>query len=217
MTLRFVASDTARSMPSGARADAKGFAPLAAVYDRTRPGYPIRLLDVLARHVGLQPGDSVAEIGAGTGRFTRLLAGRELAITALEPLVEMRSLCAPLNGVTWTEGTFEQTGLPDTSQAWVKRVIGLPGDTVQMRDGQLWINGAPVLVKTDGFGQAEDESGTETPAELRSACPGLRPGPTRLVALQRLGIAIGLEPLDCAAQRVINRDGFPSQIALRFV
>lgn len=27
---------------------------------------------------------------------------------------------------------------------WIKRVIGLPGDTVQMKDGQLWLNGVAV-------------------------------------------------------------------------
>ena len=27
---------------------------------------------------------------------------------------------------------------------WIKRVIGLPGDTVQMKDGQLWLNNVPV-------------------------------------------------------------------------
>ncbi len=27
---------------------------------------------------------------------------------------------------------------------WIKRVIGLPGDTVQMKGGQLWLNNAPV-------------------------------------------------------------------------
>ena len=27
---------------------------------------------------------------------------------------------------------------------WIKRVIGLPGDTVQMKNGALWLNGAPV-------------------------------------------------------------------------
>ncbi|KAB7647844.1 signal peptidase I [Polymorphobacter fuscus] len=27
---------------------------------------------------------------------------------------------------------------------YIKRVIGLPGDTVQMKNGQLWLNGAPV-------------------------------------------------------------------------
>src|SRR3569833_3142504 len=30
----------------------------------------------------------------------------------------------------------------DTSQVWVKRVVGLPGDRVQMRNGRLWLNGA---------------------------------------------------------------------------
>lgn len=32
----------------------------------------------------------------------------------------------------------------DPSQVWIKRVIGLPGDTVQMRNGQLQINGSKV-------------------------------------------------------------------------
>ncbi len=32
----------------------------------------------------------------------------------------------------------------DRSQVWVKRVIGLPGDRIGLRHGQVWINGAPV-------------------------------------------------------------------------
>ena len=32
----------------------------------------------------------------------------------------------------------------DNRTDFIKRVIGLPGDTVQMRDGALWINGSPV-------------------------------------------------------------------------
>ena len=27
---------------------------------------------------------------------------------------------------------------------WIKRVIGLPGDTVQMKGGQVWLNGKPI-------------------------------------------------------------------------
>jgi signal peptidase I len=47
----------------------------------------------------------------------------------------------------------------DTSQAWVKRVVGLPGDRIQMRQGQLFINDHPATLKPDGFGEAEDDNG----------------------------------------------------------
>jgi signal peptidase I len=47
----------------------------------------------------------------------------------------------------------------DTSQAWVKRVVGLPGDRIQMRQGQLFINDHPATLKADGFGEAEDDNG----------------------------------------------------------
>ncbi|WP_298430375.1 signal peptidase I [uncultured Jannaschia sp.] len=33
---------------------------------------------------------------------------------------------------------------PVNGTDFIKRLIGLPGDTVQMRDGALWLNGAPV-------------------------------------------------------------------------
>jgi signal peptidase I len=52
----------------------------------------------------------------------------------------------------------------DRSQVWVKRVIGLPGDRVQVRQGQVWINGAPASVKPDGVGEAEDDNGASEPA-----------------------------------------------------
>ena len=33
---------------------------------------------------------------------------------------------------------------PEAEEDWIKRVIGLPGDTVQMKDGVLWLNGKEV-------------------------------------------------------------------------
>jgi signal peptidase I len=53
----------------------------------------------------------------------------------------------------------------DRSQAWVKRVVGLPGDRVQMRHGQLHINGNPVSLKPDGIGKAGDDNGGGEPAQ----------------------------------------------------
>jgi signal peptidase I len=52
----------------------------------------------------------------------------------------------------------------DRSQAWVKRVVGLPGDRIQMRQGQLFINDRPAEMKPDGVGQAEDDNGGSEPA-----------------------------------------------------
>ena len=52
----------------------------------------------------------------------------------------------------------------DNSQAWVKRVVGLPGDRIQMRQGQLFINDHPATLKADGIGEAEDDNGNLEPA-----------------------------------------------------
>ena len=50
------------------------------------------------------------------------------------------------------------------SQAWVKRVVGLPGDRIQMRQGQLFINDRAASLKADGIGEAEDDNGGMQPA-----------------------------------------------------
>jgi len=106
-------------MPREEDVDAQNYAALAVVYNRARPSYPGALVDILVRHAGVEAGDAVAEIGAGTGRFTRLLAERRLSIAALEPVAEMRAQAPSLGGVTWSDGTFERTGLADQSQRWV--------------------------------------------------------------------------------------------------
>lgn len=48
----------------------------------------------------------------------------------------------------------------DPSVTYVKRVIGLPGDRIQMIRGRLFINGAMVPLKPAGTGQQEEEDGS---------------------------------------------------------
>jgi signal peptidase I len=61
----------------------------------------------------------------------------------------------------------------DRSQAWVKRVIGLPGDRIQMRQGELFINDHPASLKADGLGEAEDDNGgSETARRYVETLPG---------------------------------------------
>jgi signal peptidase I len=63
----------------------------------------------------------------------------------------------------------------DLSQVWVKRVVGLPGDRIQMKSGRLWINGEPVGLRPDGTGKAEGESGaTASAARYIETLPGGR-------------------------------------------
>ena len=63
----------------------------------------------------------------------------------------------------------------DRSQVWVKRVIGLPGDRIALRDGRVIINGEPVGLRSAGRGQAEVEDGSSTSAaRLIETLPGGR-------------------------------------------
>jgi len=91
----------------------------AASYDQGRPRYPDSLVDALLEHVRPRPGDPVADLGAGTGIFSRQLADRGFAVTAIEPNPTMRDAAAPHPRVRWGDGMFEATGLADRSQRWL--------------------------------------------------------------------------------------------------
>ncbi len=88
------------------------FGRVARLYDRARPSYPPAAVDGICEFAGLEPGARVLEVGAGTGKGTRLLAERGLAVTALEPDPEMiaiaRRNCEGFPGVEFLQASFEQ-------------------------------------------------------------------------------------------------------------
>lgn len=90
----------------------------ADAYAHSRPTYPHTILDRLIAHAGVQPGDAVVDLGAGTGIATRPLAERGFSVTAVEPNAAMRQQAEPLENVNWVNGTFEDLPLPDGSQRW---------------------------------------------------------------------------------------------------
>ncbi|WNM31477.1 class I SAM-dependent methyltransferase [Streptomyces sp. Li-HN-5-11] len=72
---------------------ALSFGAMAGAYERFRPGYPVELPDVVMAYAD-RPVRTALEIGAGTGKATRLFARQGMAVTATEPdgamLAELR-------------------------------------------------------------------------------------------------------------------------------
>ena len=44
-----------------------------------------------------------------------------------------------------TSGDIVVLKSPSDGADWIKRVIGVPGDTIELRDGAVWLNGKPLL------------------------------------------------------------------------
>lgn len=84
----------------------------AELYEKFRPSYPNALIDYLYENARC---DNVADIGAGTGKFTRCLLKKPWNVTAIEPNNDMRAKLAAIGGITIVNAPAENTGLADKS------------------------------------------------------------------------------------------------------
>jgi SAM-dependent methyltransferase len=96
---------------------ALSFGAVAAAYERFRPAYPVELFDTVMNYAS-QPIRSALEIGAGTGKATRLFAQGGITVTATEPdpamLAELR-MNTPAT-VTTVQAALEDLRLEETYQ-----------------------------------------------------------------------------------------------------
>jgi SAM-dependent methyltransferase len=91
---------------------ARSFERAAEEYERVRPGYPTAVLDLLP----LADDAEVLDLGAGTGKLTRVLMDRYRRVSAVEPLDGMRAILERvLPEVDSHAGTAEAIPLPDAS------------------------------------------------------------------------------------------------------
>ncbi|HEV2997509.1 MAG TPA: class I SAM-dependent methyltransferase [Solirubrobacteraceae bacterium] len=99
---------------------AERFATVAGAYERGRPGYPPAVAGAIAAELGVPPGAPVLDLGAGTGKLTRVLLGAGLDVVGVEPHGSLREvLAAGVGPERVREGLAEAIPLPDGSVAAV--------------------------------------------------------------------------------------------------
>jgi SAM-dependent methyltransferase len=140
---------------------------VADEYEQTRPTYPPALLDALP----LDADAAVLDLGAGTGKLTRVLAERYRDVTAVEPLANMRAMLERVvPGVTVLPGSAERIPLGDESvegifaaQAfhWFDKPVALPEIARVLRSGGVF-----AIVWNDGNDDRPDPRPTEFVREL---------------------------------------------------
>jgi SAM-dependent methyltransferase len=89
------------------------FTSRASDYATHRPAYGDDVLDFVL--TGLGPEPRVADLGAGTGISSRLLAAHGARVMAVEPNAAMRAQAQPTPGITFVDGTGERTTLGTSS------------------------------------------------------------------------------------------------------
>ncbi len=98
---------------------ARRFNGRAELYERWRPGYPAELLPFLRQTIGLAPEWIVADVGSGTGIFTRMLLEAGHIAYAVEPNEEMRAIAERTLGgypsFRSVAGSAEAVPLPNAS------------------------------------------------------------------------------------------------------
>lgn len=97
-------------------AAATGYTATADTYVKGRPDYPPEVSSWLRATLGLGPGKTVLDLGAGTGKFTPRLVDTGATVIAVEPVPAMLAkLAAALPQVRAVAGTATAIPLPDAS------------------------------------------------------------------------------------------------------
>ena len=91
------------------------FSGRATDYAKYRPSYPQAAIATILEGLNSQTQVVAADIGAGTGIASRLLADRGVKVIAIEPNAEMRQAAAEHPLVEFREATAEASLLPNKS------------------------------------------------------------------------------------------------------
>ncbi|MBW4663541.1 MAG: class I SAM-dependent methyltransferase [Chroococcus sp. CMT-3BRIN-NPC107] len=91
------------------------FSNRATNYVKYRPSYPAIAIQTILAGLGKPSSLITADIGAGTGIASRLLAEHGLRVVSIEPNYSMREAAEPHPFIEYSNATAEQTKLSDNS------------------------------------------------------------------------------------------------------
>lgn len=163
------------------------FSNRAADYAKYRPSYPEEAIAIILEGLDNPSQRVVADIGAGTGISSRLLAERGIRVIAVEPNTAMREAASPHPLVEFRNGTAEATNLPDASV-----------DLVTCFQAFHWFDPAPTLLefhrilKPSGHvavvwnNRDQEDEFTESYTRLVQIASNNHPAESRLVSVDPL-------------------------------
>jgi SAM-dependent methyltransferase len=171
------------------------FGPAAEDYERGRPAWPPAAIERAAAGLGLPPSATVVDLGAGTGKLSRLLVARFARVVAVEPLGPMRELLAAnLPRLEIREGMAERLPLADGE-----------ADAVFVGDAFHWFDGRSALAE---FARVLGPAGGVALLWNIPSGPPDPPLPERVRELLREAIARGGEPGGPRLERGEWREAF---------
>ncbi len=112
-------NDSTHDFPLHTQHPTERFTDRVGDYARFRPSYPAEAIDTILAGLGDPSLLIAADIGAGTGIASMLLAQRGMQVHAIEPNHAMRSAGCDatrcIDSITWHDGTARATGLDTAS------------------------------------------------------------------------------------------------------
>jgi SAM-dependent methyltransferase len=132
------------------RAVDASFAGTVAYYDRYRLAYPGRLIARVVGLAGLQPGDSVLDLGCGTGMLAACFARAGMAVTAMDPEAQMLTQARRNAQAAGVAMTFLQGGSQDLASDMGPFRLVVMGRSFHWMDRAATLSMLDKIVAQDG-------------------------------------------------------------------